>query len=260
MTCKKCSYSRFIADHCARCFENYFGRNLSSYHLEDFYVPSIIGKTKIFIFPTVFGGDKSIAHWLTDKKTGDKNNISYLLNISNTRFGQSIDAVVNSSNNFLIPGSGLARFLHENLDDDYRAKTRFLANQNLELGKSYFIPIDKNFRINKGIIESISICYTKNQNEQLNIVPSSSRDIYNCVYSILALCDKIGLKSVAIPQMASRAGYSIYKTGASKAMITAALMAIQDYLFQYESQIEQIFYHPSSLEDEEMAVWLLRRY
>jgi hypothetical protein len=60
--------------------------------------------------------------------------------------------------------------------------------------------------------------------------------------------------------MASRAGYSIYDTGASKAMITAALMAIQDYLFQYESQIEQIFYHPSSLEDEEMAVWLLRRY
>jgi O-acetyl-ADP-ribose deacetylase (regulator of RNase III) len=146
------------------------------------------------------------------------------------------------------------------LDEDYRAKTQLLANQYLEIGKSYFIPIDKNFRINKGIIESISICYTKNQNEQLNIVPSSSRDIYNCVYSILTLCDKIGLKSVAIPQMASRAGYSIYDTGASKAMITAALMAIQDYLFQYESQIEQIFYHPSSLEDEEMAVWLLRRY
>ena len=170
--------------------------------------------------------------------------------------GHYVDVIVNSANNYLIPGSGLAKYLRRKLPKRYENSCNDLLSRNkLEKGKAYFIPLPNQYRMKAGIIEAITIEYYKNK-KGLTRIESNSKDIYNCIYASLELCDEKGFKSIAFPQMASRPGYSIYKEQPYRKMIASTFLAINDYLESTNSNIKEIFIHPSDLESEELFLIL----
>lgn len=250
MNCPKCNYHRTLSFRCAKCFEPVEMQGAFEEYMQDYLNETNIKTTKLYIFPTALGSDKSFAHWLCEGLDSEKNWFFRYEGASNSMIGFSVDAIVNSANNYLIPGSGLAKYLRQKLSLEYDRCCDELSKGNLTFGEAYFIPIPSQFRIKKGIIEAISIKYEK-INGRLHHIPSAGKDIYNCIYNSLKIADENKLQTIAIPQMASREGYSIYPKNAGKAMLSATILAIKDYLHSNKSNLTQIFLHPTTLEDEE---------
>lgn len=191
--------------------------------------------TEIIIFPSSFNNGKTMSYWTENspKKISDA-------------IPQSIDAVVDSSNNYLYAGSGIALCLERKLRDTYLYKKRKLSeSSNLIRGKVYFIQHDE-FSINKGIIEAISIHYDENNKISL----SNSNDVYNCTYNSLLCADENNCKTIALPQFVSRRGYSIFNENIYKIMNSAMFSAINDYIFGNDSMIEKVILHPSDINSE----------
>lgn len=256
MNCPKCKYHRKLSFRCAKCFEPVEMQGAFEEYMYDYLNEISIKTTKLYIFPTVLGGNKSFAHWLCEGLDSEKNFFFRYEGASDSMIGFSVDAIVNSANNYLIPGSGLAKHLRETLSIEYNVGCNSLSKSNLIFGNAYFITIPSQFRIKRGIIEAISIKY-EIINGQLYHTPTSSKDIYNCIYSSLKIADENNIHSIAIPQMASREGYSIYPKNAGKAMLSATILAIKDYLYSNQSNITQIFLHPTTLEDEEFLLKII---
>lgn len=248
MICQKCGYHRFIAQYCARCGTAAYVSGSFEAYLVDFLRVFKIRNTHIYVFPTILGNDKSFGYWTNDLTE------SFFTSDADvrSRVGWSVDVIVNSANNQLIPGSGLANYLRKKLSTEYeQACLEMVKTNTLQKGKAYFIGIPSQYKIKAGVIESIAVEYQQTSNGWQRVL-SNSRDVYNCVFSCLKLCDEMKLTSIALPQMLSREGYSIYTSKPSKRMIASSYLAINDYLISCDSKIEVIFFHPTDLESEEL--------
>ncbi len=212
--------------------------------------------SEIRVFPVFIGGDKSIRHWFNET---DIHHYLSAPHISASMDGMLVDAVVNSANNFLIPGSGLSKYISQKMGDEYDNSIKQIIknNQNIEKGKSYFTAFDKkNYRIRKGIIQTISIEYRKSGNQLIRIL-SRSKDIYNCTFSAMKLADDNNLESIAFPQMATRNGYSIYNFNSQRLILTATINAIIDYIISIPTHIKTIYVHPTDYIGEKILVTIL---
>ena len=219
--------------------------------ITDYFRKFTIKYSSIYIFPTILGNGKSFGYWTEEFDLPEciKNN-------QHSMFGFTVDAIVNSANNKLIPGSGLAKYLRSKLTSGYTVGcAELLKNNNLKRGQSYFISLPKQYRITSGVLEAITVEYY-NTGNGLSRILSNARIVYDCIYSSLEMCDKLGLKSIALPQMVSRIGYSIFRENPSKKMITSTYLAINDYLNSVNSEINEIYIHPSNLESEELLYTL----
>lgn len=256
ISCGECGYStKRIQGRCIKC-----GACTRDGAFEHFLIDDIrrfkYFAAEIRIFPS-FCGSKSISHWLGDL---DMSQYFKMASIPQSTDGYSVDVVVNSANNFFIHGSGFAKYLLQKLGDGYSISCEKYVKQhpNIKKGDSIFIPIKPVPGINFGIMQAVSVFYTRSACG-LNLQPSNWNDIFNCVYSSLKTCDDLGYKSIAFPQMASRSGYSIYGGDAYKQMLIATYLAITNYLAVNSSGIESIYIHPTDYVAEEFFINLLEQ-
>jgi len=224
--------------------------------------------TEIWIFPNAVFRDRGIGYWLLGMDEASGHPFCEVMHDDLKRRhgdGNLCDAIVDSANNYLIPGSGLAKFLDEQVGTPYReAKERLLQENSGELthGLSYFIQLPSpHGRILKGIIEAVSIRYHREPGGGLARLPTRDSHINTCVYQALWQAHDHGCRSIAIPQLASRPGYSIYEGNLAPAVMTGAtLNAIVTFLAEVrQTPLKRICLHPGDYSTEEHMVLFLSR-
>lgn len=226
-----------------------------------------IRNTEIWIFPTCIFKCSGMDYWLQARGDGGHYPFAEVLGVDDDRCqtdGHLCDALVDSANNFLIAGSGVARCLDEQMGESYgQAKRALLESNSGELlhGQAYFLPLSRPFgRVLKGVIEAISIRYRLGD-RGLSRIPSSDLHIRGCVHGALLQAHENECRSLAIPQMASRPGYSIYGPELAPAvMVGAALNAIVSFLSEVTStSVQRICLHPADLAAEQQMVLFFAR-
>ena len=228
-----------------------------------------LNSTEIWIFPTCIFGDRGMAYWLQDRNEGGRYPFMEILCPDDEEHGhyqgQLCDALVDSANNFLIAGSGLARHLDEQFGEHYRQRKREVLDENhgeLVHGQAYFLPLSSPCRrVLKGVIEAISIRYSRGAGGALRRIPSNDTHVRASVLDALRRAHDQACRSVAMPQMASRPGYSIYGPAVAPAvMVAASLNAIVTFLSEVTStSLQRICLHPADLAAEEQMVLFFNR-
>jgi O-acetyl-ADP-ribose deacetylase (regulator of RNase III) len=222
--------------------------------------------TEIWVFPVSLFSEQGFGYWVGSVKPttfldihGNRTQYQALQQDDINRYhnsGYLVDVVVNSANNFLRGGSGIAKLLKDVLGADYLHQNQQLLNEHggeLKRGNAYFINFSSPaYRTLKGIIHAISIEYNKTNGRKFQIDLSSGTHISTCVYNSLTTCHDHHFQDIAIPQMASRVGYSIYpKNIAPVVMLQATLNAIFTFLSKNRStSIKRICLHPSNQQSE----------
>lgn len=248
---------------CTRCGFDFDCQPTDNY-LRDVVSLYRINETDIWIFPTCIFGKNGMAYWMQAEEEGEHYSFMEILCPDDVerghQCGQLCDAVVDSANNYLVAGSGLARWLDEQIGGPYQQAKRELLTRNrkeLVRGRAYFLPLPRPFgRVLRGVIEAISIRYTRRANGGLEIVQSNDTHIRSCVQDALLQAHEHALRSVAIPQMASRSGYSIYSPRvAPVVMVNATLNAIVTFLSEViPTSLRRICLHPADIEAEEQMI------
>ena len=268
-SCSRCG--RTQPDHppyCLNCGHDVGPTQPVSDDLRDVVTRFEILNTEVWVFPTRIFGDRSFGYWIgpvpdPSAPSGVEYPFQDYIGLPDGEYherGYLIDAIANSANNFLIGGSGIARALNESLGVGYtRENERLLTAHGgeLELGKAYFVALENRFcRVRRGVVQAISIRYLKTAGGKLAGDPTTQSHVFDCVYHALVLCNNLGLRDVAIPQMASRKGYSIYAAHvAPVVMLQATLNAILTFLSEYDTtSIRRICLHPSDYESELLVV------
>lgn len=234
----------FSYDLLSFCTIDYF-QSLKSLSCVNFKVKN----TNISIIPSSGFEGKSIGIWL--------NNFSEL--IPNDLVNVKIDAIVNSSNNLNICGSGIALELKNRLNEDYNIISNKLVKETkISKGDAGIVILNKpQFNISKAIIHAFTVEYEE-VSRGLDINPTKAIDVYNALYNALKIADEYGIESLAVPQMVSRIGYSIFSEDIYKKMLSAMYLAINDYLYLNDSKIKNIYIHPSDEKSEKFLVNLFQ--
>ncbi len=237
--------------------------------LQDVVTRYRISSTEVWIFPTCLFNAAGMGYWLLAPEEHGGYPFMEVYRPDDPEHaqasGQACDALVDSANNFLIAGSGLARRLHDDLGEPYQqAKQALLARNHGELvhGQAYFLPLaGPARRITKGIIEAISIRYCRGEGGALQRLDTRDTHVRSCVVNALSLAHEQACRSIAIPQFASRPGYSVYPGAmASAVMVNAMLNAIATYLCDEPcTSLQRICLHPSDLESELQMVMFFNR-
>ena len=250
---------------CMRCGADFSFQPAENF-LRDIVAIYSIGKTEIWVFPNAIFKDRGMAYWLRGLKEGGGFPFCEMMHDDLQRLhddGTCCDTIVNSANNYLIPGSGLAKFLDEQIGPPYRqTRESLLSLHNGELGhgRSYFLPVPHG-RVLRGIIEAISIRYRRDHDDSLERLPTRDSHVNACVYQALMQAHEHGCRSVAIPQLASRPGYSIYGARlAPSVMLNATLNAIVTFLTEVQpTALQRVCLHPGDSSAEEQMVMFLNR-
>jgi O-acetyl-ADP-ribose deacetylase (regulator of RNase III) len=243
---------------------------------QEFFINDSVNKflffdTEIWVFPVALFSETGFGYWVGLVKSSafldmysDRTQYQELQQDEINRYhnsGYLVDVVVNSANNFLKGGSGIAKMLDDVLGADYTDQNKKLLNAHggeLKIGNAYLINFSSPvYRTLKGIINAVSIKYNKNRKFQIDL--SSGNHIFTCVYNSLITCHDHDFQDIAIPQMASRVGYSIYpKNIAPVVMLQATLNAIFTFLSKNRStSIKRICLHPSNQQSEATMIHAL---
>ena len=249
---------------CLRCGANLDFQSTEN-HLRDFVTRYEVGQTAVWIFPTSIFKGQGLTYWSIDEP---ENAYPFLETpsadtVQRHQGGYLCDAVVDSANNYLIAGSGLARHLDETLGEPYRKQRQALLDAHhgeLVHGSSYFLPLSFG-RVLRGIVEAISVRYSRGDARELTSIHTRDEHVRNCVFAALLRAHENACRSLAIPQMASRPGYSIYgPTQAPAVMVNATLNAIVSFLVEVKpTSLQRICLHPADDESEEQMVLFFNR-
>ena len=150
---------------------------------------------------------------------------------------EDVDAVVNSANNWLILGSGIAGEIRENGGVRIQAECdRIIADNGgpVDIGSavstSAGLLSDKNTNL-KYIIHAVGMGYkTKEDNGLQDRILATPETVFEAVKNALKVAEEMNIRTIAFPLMCSRQGYNTLdiKEGPS-IMLKTMLRAINSY-------------------------------
>lgn len=168
---------------------------------------------------------------------------------------EDVDAIVCSANNWLILGSGVAGEIKLHGGPSIQQECDLIIQHNggnpVAIGTAHctgageFLNRKKNL---KHIIHAVGMGYkVRKENDLFDRILATPETVFQAVTNTLVIANQTGVRTIAIPLMCARPGYSdVEAEEAPKIMLDATIKAINAYA-EHKNSITQVIICTGSL-------------